>query len=426
MYGSSRKFVFCSPISPMTTGTAVYFEKILRRILSTGLVDVRDLVILTDSKLIDGVLPKTYLNVEVRDYKSWPHVVANNETWFLFLANNEFHAFAHEIIDDVRNINAGKVISIVHEPSNYMLIRHLSYNRMSGYNPERLVQGMVCQFGEKSRRLLHDADQGLTDNIFNHVVLAQSGLYNKSDEIWTHSRYAAAVLQVEYIGKLQNLPFKIFSHPKDDLKRYSQSGTAPREKFRIGIFGWISLAKRVREVLVGLRLALDRLDHASRLDIELIVVGKLPSDPNYNVINMAEFLHLKENVRFLGYQPDEEFEQLLATCSIVYNLRFPSCGETSGTINLAQGAGAKIVKTAYQAMHEEPAHEEITFLPFLESFAVASSICKNYENWKLGLWDVSFRSNADDELESAPIELGILEEILNGTRNISSVEKLSS
>ncbi|RWX78766.1 glycosyltransferase family 1 protein [Neorhizobium lilium] len=408
-----RLYRFFSPIVPMTTGTATYFDKVLRRVLSLNVIEKSDIEVVIDSKAIGDGYPTHYHGVRVRDYREIPRVVGENETWFLFLANNDFHGYVHEIIDSLRKIAGGRVISIVHEPSNYMLLRHLSYNNKQDYSSDRLVKGLNTQFGDRGKRLLDDADKGLVDNIFNHVVLAQNGLYHSSDEIWTHSRFAAEVLRTENRGGPESARYRVYAHPKDDLSRHDIGDKESQPLFRIGIFGWISLAKRVREILVGLRLALDRLPSGAAKHIELIVVGKLPNDPNYDVISASNFLALSKNVRFLGYQPDEEFERLVTTCNLIYNLRFPSCGETSGTINLAQGTGARVVKTRYQAMNEEPAHEAMTFLPHFEAFNIASSICSNFEKWKLGLWNI--RNENPQHMQIAPVEYGVLAEIFSAT-----------
>jgi glycosyltransferase involved in cell wall biosynthesis len=367
----------------MRTGTANYLDKLMA---ATGveLAKRDDVCIIIDRASHPEPLPESFHGIPVIDVERIPSVVPNDELWFIFLANNTFHAYTHRLLDDC-TAAAGRVITVVHEPANYMLLRHLSYHGQAGFTVDRLLRGMEVQYGGKAGRFLQDTNAGLFPQMFDYFTNAQLGLYANSSEIWTHSMYAAQRLRAENLGEVP--PIKVWAHPhtpfsaNDDFARLPSDLQKKDGVFRIGVFGWVSESKRVSESIEALGLALDRLPPEAEKQIELYVVGQLPPAGGYDPIHAASEANVSVNVRFLSYVENRNFELLFKTCDCILNLRFPSCGETSGTLALAHSAGVQVIKSNYQAMHEETASMSVSTLPFFEVATLASLISKTYLNW---------------------------------------------
>jgi glycosyltransferase involved in cell wall biosynthesis len=68
---------------------------------------------------------------------------------------------------------------------------------------------------------------------------------------------------------------------------------------------------------------------------------------------VAQF-DLGENVRMIDYVEEDDFFQYIAASDIVVNLRFPSAGESSGTLARAMGMGTACVVFDYGPMAEFP------------------------------------------------------------------------
>ena len=115
----------------------------------------------------------------------------------------------------------------------------------------------------------------------------------------------------------------------------------------IGIFGFLKPYKRITEALRAMR-RLVRLD--SR--VKMILVGQ--EHPDYPVRRLIEQLGLREHVRLLGYVPTEELEQYIATVDICLNLRYPTVGETSGTLQRAFGLGRAVIVSEVGSFAELP------------------------------------------------------------------------
>lgn len=397
----------------MKTGTANYLDKLLAPI-AKELAAGDDVCIVIDSRDSALKLPDSIQGIPLVDIEAVPAVVPADELWFVFIANNTFHAYVHRALDEC-TLNAGRVITVVHEPANYMLIRHLSYHGEAGFAVDRLQRGMEIQYGVRAGRFLQDANAGNLPPIFDYITNAQHGLYTNSSEIWTHSMYAAQRLLLEHPGEAP--PIRVYSHPHthfdfdDDPKRLPASLQKSDGKFRIGMFGWVSEPKRVSEAIEALGLALDRLPPAAVEHIEFYVVGQLPPAGGYDPVHKVEMADVRQNVRFLSYVENRNFELLFRTCDCILNLRFPSCGETSGTLALAHSAGVKVIKSNYQAMHEEKSPMAISTLPFFEVAMLASQISDLYLEWAAGKETSGDQADESTSSFGCPVEKAVLLEV---------------
>lgn len=115
----------------------------------------------------------------------------------------------------------------------------------------------------------------------------------------------------------------------------------------IGIFGFLKPYKRITEALRVMQ-RLVRLD--SR--VKMILVGQ--EHPDYPIRRLIEQLGLREHVRLLGYVPSGELEQYMATVDICLNLRYPTVGETSGTLQRALGLGRAVIVSDVGSFAELP------------------------------------------------------------------------
>src|SRR6185437_11785204 len=87
---------------------------------------------------------------------------------------------------------------------------------------------------------------------------------------------------------------------------------------------------------------------------------------------------------YLGHISDDRFASEMASSSLLLNLRFPSCGETSGTLNLARDLGVRIAVSSYQAFREERADYHISISPDKEIEEICSVISREYNRWLTG------------------------------------------
>jgi glycosyltransferase involved in cell wall biosynthesis/SAM-dependent methyltransferase len=115
----------------------------------------------------------------------------------------------------------------------------------------------------------------------------------------------------------------------------------------IGIFGFLKPYKRIAESLRAFRRLLKVEPRA-----KMILAGE--PHPELQIDSLIESLGLSENVRLLGFTPIEDFNGYLGACDIVLNLRFPTVGESSGTLLRALGMGKAVVVSDVGSFREYP------------------------------------------------------------------------
>jgi glycosyltransferase involved in cell wall biosynthesis/SAM-dependent methyltransferase len=117
----------------------------------------------------------------------------------------------------------------------------------------------------------------------------------------------------------------------------------------VGIFGFLKPYKRITEALRAMQ-RLVRLDSRAKM----ILVGQ--EHPDYPVQRLIDQMGLREHVRLLGYVPTAELEQYMAAVDICLNLRYPTVGETSGTLQRAFGLGRAVIVSEVGSFAELPGH----------------------------------------------------------------------
>jgi glycosyltransferase involved in cell wall biosynthesis len=107
-----------------------------------------------------------------------------------------------------------------------------------------------------------------------------------------------------------------------------------------GIFGFLKPYKRIHESLRAFRRLLADVPQA-----RLILVGELHPELH---------LQLPPEARHIEFAPMEEFSGYMAACDAVLNLRYPTVGESSGTLLRALGMGKAVLVSDVGSFREYP------------------------------------------------------------------------
>jgi hypothetical protein len=179
----------------------------------------------------------------------------------------------------------------------------------------------------------------------NFLLPASIDIANRSRAVIVHNRYAADRLRSLGV----RTPIHIVPHPyqphpearsrREDLR--AKHGFDAQHRV-IGFFGFLTSAKRSDVVLKAFGQA--RMKDAG---LRLLIVGE-PA-PNIDTLAFAD-----DGVTFTGYVPDAEFDAYFAAADRLVNLRYPSAGETSGTLIRAFEAGKPIAVSDYAQFAELP------------------------------------------------------------------------
>jgi glycosyltransferase involved in cell wall biosynthesis/SAM-dependent methyltransferase len=114
-----------------------------------------------------------------------------------------------------------------------------------------------------------------------------------------------------------------------------------------GIFGFLKPYKRIAESLRAFRRLIRVIP-----DAKMILVGE--AHPELPLADMIRSLGLSANVRHIGFAPIEDFNGYMSACDVVLNLRYPTVGESSGTLLRALGLGKAVVVSNVGSFGEYP------------------------------------------------------------------------
>jgi glycosyltransferase involved in cell wall biosynthesis/SAM-dependent methyltransferase len=253
------------------------------------------------------------------------------------VGNNPDHVFAYEAALAWPGVVALHEINLHHLVADATIKRGDwdAYLREVEYNggPDALA------YGRRVRALEVGPDyEGLAMN--RRLLEASRGVV-------VHSRYMAdQVRAAGYTGPVAVIPHGA-AIPEVNRQaarhRLGVDETTPL----IGIFGFLKPYKRVSESLRAFQ-KLVRAHPRARL----ILVGE--EHPDFPVRRLIASLGLEAHARVLGYVPIEEFVPYLAATDICLNLRFPTVGETSGTLLRAMGLGRAVIVSEVGSFAELP------------------------------------------------------------------------
>ena len=149
-----------------------------------------------------------------------------------------------------------------------------------------------------------------------------------------------------YRGPVARIPHGAWLASADRLTWRERLGIADDAPL-IGIFGFLKPYKRIPESLRAFRRLL-RVEPRAKL----ILAGE--PHPDFPLDSAIHALGLAASVRVLGFTPIEDFTGSMAACDIVLNLRYPTVGETSGSLLRAMGLGKPVLVSDVGAFRDLP------------------------------------------------------------------------
>jgi glycosyltransferase involved in cell wall biosynthesis len=95
-------------------------------------------------------------------------------------------------------------------------------------------------------------------------------------------------------------------------------------EFLVGCFGFVNKNKRPEQLLSAIKSLIDK-----GYKIRIAFFGKLNYEPLKDILAEKK---LKDIVAVTGYLDKQEYDVALSLCDLIVNLRYPSMGESSGTL----------------------------------------------------------------------------------------------
>lgn len=252
------------------------------------------------------------------------------------IANNPYHSAIYRLALEHPGI------SVLHEPNLHDLIRSLTLDSdgEQAYLDEVLYE--IC--GPDRTRPYYgttiEMPQPRSFTMARHLLDRSAGCV-------VHSHYSEREVRLKrYRGPVAVIPHG--SEPRYlDVRRYRQTLGVPDAAPLVGLFGYQRPDKRCMECLRVFQRLLQ-----CHPDAHLLVAGE--PHPEVPVETWVQAENLGGKIHQLGYRPLEDFDAYLAACDVVINLRYPTFGETSGTMMRAFGLGKTVIVSDTGSSQELP------------------------------------------------------------------------
>lgn len=253
------------------------------------------------------------------------------------LGNNPWHVFVY----DLALQHSG--VSVMHEANLHHLLTDVTIrrNRWDQYVEEAEYNGgpEALAFAKRVQALEVGPD-------YDNLPMTRR-LLERSRGLVVHSRFVGRQMRQQgFQGPIAVIPHGAWIPAVDRLAARHRLGLDERTSL-IGVFGYLKPYKRIAESLRAFRRLL-RFEPS----VKMLLAGEV--HPDFPLASMVQGMGLSASVRLTGHTSIEDFETYIAASDIVLNLRYPTVGETSGTLLRSLGLGRAVIVSDVGSFSELP------------------------------------------------------------------------
>lgn len=253
------------------------------------------------------------------------------------IGNNPHHDFVYETA--LRHPG----VAVMHESNVHHLIADITIKRgnWDAYLEEAAYNGgtAALDYARKVRALETAPD-------YEGIPMTRR-LLESARALIVHSEFMRCEMRKQgFAGPIARIPHGAWIPEVGRLDYRRRLGLDERTPL-IGIFGHLKPYKRIAESLRAFR-RLVRVEPRAKM----ILVGE--KHPDFPLDSLIRTMDLSAQVRMLGFTPIEDFAGYIATTDVVLNLRYPTVGETSGSLLRAMGLGRPVIVSDIGAFAELP------------------------------------------------------------------------
>jgi glycosyltransferase involved in cell wall biosynthesis/SAM-dependent methyltransferase len=276
-------------------------------------------------------------DVTVFDSPDRPYDPAEFDIDVYQIGNNPFHTFVY----DAALRRPGVVV--MHEANLHHLIADYTIRRgdWDAYMAEVVLNGTArdVEFSHRVRALEVGPDYDAIKMTRRILGVARG--------VIVHSQFMVDEMRDSgFAGPVARIPHGSWIPDADRLEWRTKLGLSASTPL-IGAFGFIKPYKRIAESLRAVR-RLVRLTP----EVRMILVGE--PHPEFPIHDFIRSLDLEDYVHVLGFTPIEHFTGYMSACDIILNLRYPTVGESSGSLLRALGLGKAVLVSDVGSFREFP------------------------------------------------------------------------
>jgi glycosyltransferase involved in cell wall biosynthesis len=328
------RIAYFSPLPPQKSGVAVYSRELLSQLGRFATIELF---------VDDGVRPEP----EIRDHFLW-HSYRDYEklqekepydVTIYHIGNNVIHEYIY------RTLLKHRGIVVLHDYVLHPFLQHITLQKgdRSAYVAE--MKYSYGPEGEKMARAYADASYPFADFLkhpLNERVIDSGGC------VVVHSNFVRDMIKrgdVRVIPHGRDLAGEDEKQVLEIKNELGLGGSWPV----LGCYGFMSRNRRL-EVLVEV---FGRIIPGYP-DAKLLLAGDLDAGYKKSIVALVRKLNLSDRVIFGGYADDGSYRKYLACADVVVNLRWPTMGETSGTLLDALAFGKPVIVSDVGSYREFP------------------------------------------------------------------------
>ena len=331
---------FWAPLNPKHSGVTDYSELLLAELRESAEVDV----------FLDGYQPSNlplYDSMPMFDARAYGHIAARHpyDMDLYQVGNNPLHSYMYKSILDRPGVTT------LHDTCLYHLIHAVL---ASGATPKMFWDEVAyCEGPAVARRAQIDYVKGQLDD---YSLSLNKRLVQASRCVVTHSEWAARqIRQGGATTPIEVIPFGMFGLQEDGGrfgKLVRRLMGLPEDAFIYGVFGNLHRVKRLPVVLNAFARV-----HKQLPSTVLFIMG--PVDTSV-ADTISPFQTNSDYARAQGVYLDLNYADYglmlmaMQAVDVAINLRYPTAGETSGTLSMLLGQGKPTILSAIGSYLEYP------------------------------------------------------------------------
>jgi len=333
------RLAYFTPLPPSKSGIADYNSELLPYLAKGAEISV----FVADADELRGNRDREGFSVHDANDFDEIHARLPFDLCVYHMGNNPYHEYIYD-----RAIRTPGLL-VMHESCLHHLIawKTLARKDENAYRDE-----MFYAYGRRGARVAEMRVHGLSSDYQQFLMPLNRRAVRGSLGVIVHNAYAASNLE----GLNGNIPVEVIPHhlsPRayeiDGMDRIEcrRSLGIPDDSWVIASFGFVTQTKRIPTVLAAFKQLLGQVPNAM-----FLAVGE--DHRKGGVAPLIEEMGLRERARLTGYVSEDDFFRYLKSVDVVVNLRYPTAGETSGTLIRALGAGLPVVVTDFGQFAELP------------------------------------------------------------------------
>ncbi|PKQ28961.1 MAG: hypothetical protein CVT63_00135 [Candidatus Anoxymicrobium japonicum] len=330
------KIAYFSPLNPIKSGVSDYSEELLEYLGGYGKIDL----------FIDDYRPSNswiYEQFNVFNYRRIfeNHGKNDHDVNIYHIGNNDNHSYIYQVCLEYPGI------VVLHEP----MLHHFIFSQTIGNNRVRdyLRELDYCYNSRRAEIIKSTLEERDENSWYDYPLLDR--IVDSSLGVIVHSEFARAkVLEVNQCARVRRISHHWSPPPPDHMRtpeRLRETLGFRPEDFLVGSMGYINSSKRIDALLRVIAKA-----KKMGYPVKLLLVGKMLSGSE--VLRWIEDLDLEDDVLVSGFVDTMTFAEYLNVPDLFVALRYPSAGETSGSVIKMMGAGKPVVVSDRYAFGEFP------------------------------------------------------------------------